>query len=77
MSPALMHCRVLTLGPSFRIDIQAKATLATGVDMSIGIHYHVDKVQPVFPPNKKAASGGTFQVGDTRTFRRSLVFNAS
>lgn len=63
--PGLDFPGVLTLGPSFRIDAQAKATLATGVDMSVGIHYHVDKVQLVFPPNKKAASGGTFQVGDT------------
>ena len=54
--PDALHliCRVLTL---------------TGIDMNIGIYYHVHKVQLVFPPNKKAASGGTLQVGGTRTFR--------
>jgi len=71
----MWNCRELTLGPSFRIDAQAKTTLATGVNTSIGIHYHVDKVQLVFPHNKKAASCGTFQVDDTRMFRGSLAFN--
>jgi hypothetical protein len=45
--------------------------------MSIGIQYHIDNVQLVFPPNKKAASGGTFQVGDIRMFRPSLAFDVS
>lgn len=59
---------ILTLGPSFQVDAQAKATLDIDVDLTVGINYKIDNAELIFPPNGKQASNkGAFNVGDTRT----------
>jgi len=58
---------ILTLGPSFEVNAQAKAALDLDVGLSVGINYKVDNAELVFPPNGKQANKGAFNVGDTRT----------
>ena len=58
---------ILTLGPSFQVNAQAKAALDLDVALSIGINYKIDNAELVFPPNGKQASKGAFNVADTRT----------
>jgi len=57
--------RILTIGPTFQINAQAKATLDLNVDLNVGLNYNVAKGRLVFPPRDKNNSG-SFQVGDTR-----------
>jgi hypothetical protein len=58
---------ILTLGPSFQVNAQAKAALDLDVDLSVGINYKIDNAELVFPPNGKQANTGAFNVSDTRT----------
>lgn len=58
---------ILTLGPSFQVNAQAKAALDLDVALSVGINYKIDNAELVFPPNGKQASKGAFNVADTRT----------
>lgn len=55
---------VLTIGPSFQINGQAKATLNLDVDMRVGVNYHIEKAEFVFPKGGK--KGGAFTPNDTR-----------
>ena len=63
------HCfsSILTLGPSFQVNAQAKAELDLEVSLSVGINYKIDNAELVFPPNGKQANKGAFNVSDTRT----------
>ncbi|KAF9471862.1 hypothetical protein BDN70DRAFT_526087 [Pholiota conissans] len=63
--PGLDFPGILTLGPSFKVDAQAKALLDVNVDMSVGLNYKIDNAQLVFPPSAKEASKGAFNIGDT------------
>ncbi|KAJ7664073.1 hypothetical protein B0H17DRAFT_304395 [Mycena rosella] len=62
--PGLDFPGILSIGPTFEVNVNAKATLDLNVDASIGINYHVEKAQLFFPPNGKT-SGGSFSLGDT------------
>ncbi|KAJ6587589.1 hypothetical protein DFH09DRAFT_909649 [Mycena vulgaris] len=62
--PGLDFPGILSIGPTFEVNANVKATLDLNVDASIGINYHVDKAQLFFPPNGKQ-SGGSFALGDT------------
>ncbi|KAJ7495528.1 hypothetical protein FB451DRAFT_1077168 [Mycena latifolia] len=62
--PGLDFPGILSIGPTFEVNANAKATLDLNVDASIGINYHVDNAQLFFPPNGKQ-SGGSFSLGDT------------
>ncbi|KIM37638.1 hypothetical protein M413DRAFT_258841 [Hebeloma cylindrosporum] len=63
--PGLDFPGILTLGPSFQVNAQAKAALDLDVGLSVGINYKNDNAELVFPPNSKQASKGAFNVGDT------------
>jgi len=63
-------CSILTVGPSFQINAQAKAVLDVNVDMTVGINYKIKNAELVFPPSSKHAAGGSFNIGDTR----ALIF---
>ncbi|KAJ7053177.1 hypothetical protein C8F01DRAFT_996912, partial [Mycena amicta] len=62
--PGLDFPGILSIGPTFEVNANAKGTLDLNVDMTVGINYHIDNAQLVFPPNGKQ-SGGAFQLGDT------------
>jgi len=62
--PGLDFPGILTIGPTFQINAQAKATLDLNVDLNVGLNYNVAKGRLVFPPRDKNNSG-SFQVGDT------------
>ncbi|KAF8066939.1 hypothetical protein FPV67DRAFT_1417007 [Lyophyllum atratum] len=58
---------VLTIGPTFEVNAQATAELDLQADLTVGLNYHVEKAQLVFPADSKKAkdAGGAFTVGDT------------
>ncbi|KAH8810481.1 hypothetical protein DL96DRAFT_1685532 [Flagelloscypha sp. PMI_526] len=55
---------IITVGPAFKIDGQALATLDLNVDVNVGVSYKIDNVQAIFPP-KNGDKVGTFSIGDT------------
>ncbi|KAJ7150538.1 hypothetical protein C8R43DRAFT_887267 [Mycena crocata] len=61
--PGLDFPGILSVGPTFVVTANAKATLDLNVDMKVGLNYHIDKAQLVFPPNGQKASG--FSLGQT------------
>ncbi|KAF5381809.1 hypothetical protein D9615_005580 [Tricholomella constricta] len=65
--PGLDFPGILTLGPTFEVNAQATAQLDIQADMTVGLNYHVEKAQLIFPPNSKKAqaAGNAFSVGDT------------
>jgi hypothetical protein len=66
--------RILTIGPSFKIDAQATAKLDLGVDLTVGLNYNINGAQLVFPPNSGANQNqGAFNIGDTRRFLLLLL----
>jgi len=56
--------RFLSIGPTFQIHGQAKASLDLDVDMTVGVNYNIDKVNFTFPTG--GGQGGSFTPGDTR-----------
>ncbi|KAJ6587509.1 hypothetical protein DFH09DRAFT_229978 [Mycena vulgaris] len=62
--PGLDFPGILSIGPTFEVSANVKATLDLNVDASIGLNYHVKKAQLFFPPKGKR-SGGSFSLGDT------------
>ncbi|KAG6856513.1 hypothetical protein H0H87_003601 [Tephrocybe sp. NHM501043] len=65
--PGLDFPGVLTLGPTFEVNAQATAGLDIQADMTVGLNYHLEKAQLIFPPDSKKAqaAGNAFTVGDT------------
>ncbi|KAJ7143998.1 hypothetical protein C8R44DRAFT_141912 [Mycena epipterygia] len=62
--PGLDFPGILSIGPSFEVNANAKATLDLNVDMTLGINYNIENAQLFFPPKGKS-SGGSFSLGDT------------
>ncbi|KAJ6608508.1 hypothetical protein B0H10DRAFT_2226802 [Mycena sp. CBHHK59/15] len=44
---------ILSIGPTFEVNANAKATLDLNVDLTVGINYHVDNAQLFFPPRAR------------------------
>lgn len=63
-------CRILSIGPTFKIIGQAKADLDINVDMTVDLSYKVDGAKLFFPASKGHPSGGGFKPGETRTYHR-------
>jgi len=65
--PGLDFPGVLTIGPTLAVNAQAVANLDIQADLTVGLNYHVEKAQLIFPPNSKLAqaAGNAFSVGDT------------
>ncbi|GLB41232.1 hypothetical protein LshimejAT787_0904470 [Lyophyllum shimeji] len=65
--PGLDFPGVLTIGPTFEVNAQASAQLDLQADLTVGLNYHVEKAQLIFPPDSKKAqaAGDAFSVGDT------------
>jgi hypothetical protein len=62
-----LRLRILTIGPSFRIDAQAGAQLDVNADVTVGISYKVDKATLVFPPQSGQDNSGAVKLKHTRT----------
>uniref|UniRef100_A0A0W0EY55 DUF7223 domain-containing protein n=1 Tax=Moniliophthora roreri TaxID=221103 RepID=A0A0W0EY55_MONRR len=58
--PGLDFPGVLTLGPSFKIQGQAKATLDIDADLTVDLAYTVDNAKLFFPKSDAQKSGGDF-----------------
>ncbi|KAJ7249854.1 hypothetical protein C8J57DRAFT_1139113 [Mycena rebaudengoi] len=63
--PGLDFPGILSIGPTFQVNANAKATLDVNVDMTVGINYHVEKAQLFFPPKSGQRSTGAFSLGNT------------
>ncbi|KAG7095281.1 hypothetical protein E1B28_006053 [Marasmius oreades] len=62
--PGLDFPGILTLGPSFQIQAQAKATLDIDAKIDVTLAYHVEDAKLFFPP-LDGNSGGQFQPADS------------
>ncbi|KAJ7251009.1 hypothetical protein C8J57DRAFT_1666876 [Mycena rebaudengoi] len=62
--PGLDFPGIFSIGLTFQVNANAKATLDVNVDMTVGINYHVEKAQLFFPP-KGQGSTGAFSLGNT------------
>lgn len=75
--PGLSFPGILTIGPSFKISADAKASLELDVDMKLDLAHNITNGHLVFPPQANSTqtngtSGGVFIPGDT-----GLTFAAS
>lgn len=64
--------RILTLGPTFKLQGQALAKLELGVDMQVDLAYKVADAKLFFPKSESQQSGGGFTSNESRM--RSVVF---
>ncbi|EKM77468.1 hypothetical protein AGABI1DRAFT_76923 [Agaricus bisporus var. burnettii JB137-S8] len=55
--------RIFSIGPTFQINANAKASLNIDTDMRIGVAYHIDNAKFDFPNGGKKS--GSFSAGDT------------
>lgn len=58
--------RILTVGPSFKLNAEATAELDVDLDMTINLAYHVNDVQLFFPPSYGLNSTGNLSPDDAR-----------
>ncbi|KAJ2923649.1 hypothetical protein H1R20_g13452, partial [Candolleomyces eurysporus] len=65
--PGLSFPGILTIGPTFRIDASASASLDINADLTVGLNYAIEEASMVYPPTSKHAikNGGTFKFVDT------------
>ncbi|KAG6889555.1 hypothetical protein C0995_016682 [Termitomyces sp. Mi166 len=65
--PGLDFPGVLTIGPTFEVNAQASAGLDIEADTTVGLNYHFDNAQLVFPgdSNQTEAAENSFTIGDT------------
>lgn len=63
--PGLNFPGILQIGPSFKVNALAKATLDVKLDMEVGLNYQIKNARLVFPPNEKQQSAGEFNIADT------------
>jgi len=64
----LFDDRLLSLGPTFKILVQATASLDVGLDMQVDLSYAVKNAKLFFPPTDGSSSGGSFVPGQERTY---------
>jgi hypothetical protein len=62
--PGLDFPGIFTLGPSFKVNAQANATLDLDIDMAVNLAYKITDGQLIFPPNAKLPGGGNFAPAD-------------
>ncbi|KAJ7708197.1 hypothetical protein B0H17DRAFT_1031883 [Mycena rosella] len=63
--PGLDFPGILTIGPTFKIQAQATATLDVNVDAKVVLAYHVENAKLFFPKSDSLTSGGTFNPADS------------
>ncbi|XP_006457389.1 hypothetical protein AGABI2DRAFT_212760 [Agaricus bisporus var. bisporus H97] len=61
--PGLDFPGIFSIGPTFQINANAKASLNIDTDMRIGVAYHIDNAKFDFPNGGKKS--GSFSAGDT------------
>ncbi|KAF7289296.1 hypothetical protein MIND_01391300 [Mycena indigotica] len=63
--PGLDFPGLITLGPTFKVQAQAKAQLDANVDAKIVLAYKVDNAKLFFPRSDSLKSGGNFNPADS------------
>ncbi|KAJ7474870.1 hypothetical protein FB451DRAFT_1246877 [Mycena latifolia] len=63
--PGLDFPGILTIGPTFKIQAQATASLDVNVDAKVVLAYHVENAKLFFPKSDSLTSGGTFNPADS------------
>jgi hypothetical protein len=62
---------ILTVGPSFAVNVQGVATLGVSADAKVGLNYNLNDITLVFPPGSAGdeQSGADVAPVDTRELR--------
>ncbi|KNZ76532.1 hypothetical protein J132_09954 [Termitomyces sp. J132] len=65
--PELNFRGVFTIGPTFEVNGQVSAELDLEADMTVGLNYHFDNAELVFPDDKTGTAGNSnsFAIDDT------------
>ncbi|KAL0946002.1 hypothetical protein HGRIS_012278 [Hohenbuehelia grisea] len=63
--PGLDFPKILSIGPVFKIQGQAKASLQSDVNLKLGMAYSAKNAKLYFPASKAQASGGNFSPGNS------------
>lgn len=63
---------ILTLGPSFNIDLEGIAALETDLDLSMNIAYNIHKGQFIFPPDQGNSSVNPTPAQTSERLRNSM-----
>lgn len=58
------YSSILTLGPSFSIDVEGIATIDTDINMTVDLAYNINNGSLTFPPDQ-GSSSGNFAPADT------------
>lgn len=58
--------RIISIGPTFEIDGEAKATIDLDVDMTVDLAYNVSDLQLFFPPSAGHGSSANVVPQSTR-----------
>ncbi|KAF8877432.1 hypothetical protein BD779DRAFT_1677327 [Infundibulicybe gibba] len=56
---------LLIVGPGLQVNAEAKAVLDLNMELTVGLNYHIDQAQIVFPLRQGQATSGSFNLGDT------------
>lgn len=51
------HLRILSLGPTFNVDVEGIATLDTDITMSVDLAYNISHGELFFPPGQNKSTG--------------------
>ena len=54
----MRHFSILTIGPSFKLNARAIASLDLDIDLAVDIAYKVENTKVFFPPQRGKKSGG-------------------
>ncbi len=65
--------RILTIGPTLKVDVMIKGTANANVDLDVGLSYKVNNAQVYFP-SRHGTSGGGFAPSDTSRSCDRLLF---
>ncbi|KAJ8519111.1 hypothetical protein ONZ45_g3930 [Pleurotus djamor] len=63
--PGLDFPGILSIGPTFKIQGQARASLQSDLNIKLGMAYHTQGTKLFFPPSASQASGGNFVPADS------------
>ncbi|KAL6305714.1 hypothetical protein BKA93DRAFT_211137 [Sparassis latifolia] len=64
--PVLDIPGILTIGPTFELNVEATAMLDVDLNLAVGLNYNISNAELYFPPSSNSAtSGGIFMPGDT------------
>ena len=65
--PGLDFGSILKIGPTFNINAEADATIATNLELDVPLSFTLSGGKLVFPPSQGSSSAGSFTPGNSST----------